>query len=509
MTKLFSNKLALIFMGLLIAFCHLGTARAQTARRGSLAGAKPRQAGEPTRQRQSVVKPSAESSNIVARIGDYAITGQELEKRLMTELHPRGYDSYDEQAEPVDAETVLMKMIAEKAMVSEARKQDYLKDETFGKSIKRFKETQLKNLLLQKQLLPKLTVTESEIKQKMKADPKLDRARAEAMLKSTKARSLFDQYYRQIYRKLHVKKLSNNFPKAVQIHQRLLTKPKKPHKVPFIRIYQIKEELTPEEKNIVLAEYDNGKVTLKDWFDTLCNLFSPPSRPRNLNTPKGVEQLLERVLTVPLLVSEAKSLGFDKDKNLLKQVREYEDGRLLSKVKSEKYKEIKEPTTDEIMIYFGKNMEAFRTDRTLKIDLIWCQDLKTARQVKAELDGGKDFESVRQKYSLEKKGKPFKTSPSGEGLFWKDLWKGDPNDIVGPVKGFHRGDIKWRIIKILEKNPGKVKGYSSDIEQRIKERIVNEQRNALLAKYGNELLKKYPYKVYTEQIKDIDPLDIP
>ncbi len=497
MTKLFSfsNKLALAFIGLLIVFCHLGSARAQTA-------------GEPIRQRQPVVKPSAEPSNIVARTGDYVITKQELEKRLMMELYPRGYDSYDKQAEPLDAETVLMKMIAEKAMVSDARKLGFLKDESLGTSIKRFKEKRLSNLLLQKQLLPKLIVTESEIKQKMKADPKLDRARAEAMLKNTKARSLFDQYYRQILQKFHVKKLSNNFPKAVQIHQRLLTKPKKPRKVPFIRIYQIKEELTPEEKNIVLATFDNGKITLKNWFETLCE-SSPPSRPRNLNTPKGVEQLLERALSMPLLVSEAKSLGFDKDKNLLKQVREYEDGRLLSKVKSEKYKEIKEPTIDEIMIYFGKNMEAFRTDRTLKIDLIWCQDLKTARQAKTELDGGKDFESVRQKYSLEKKGKPFKTYPSGEGLFWKDLWKGDPNDIVGPVKGFHRRDIKWRIVKILEKNPGKVKGYSSDIERRVRERIVNEQRDALLAKYGNELLKKYPYKVYTQKIKDIDPLDIP
>ncbi|MCH7558349.1 MAG: peptidyl-prolyl cis-trans isomerase [Planctomycetes bacterium] len=504
MTKLFSNKLALIFMGLLIVFCHLGAARAQTA-------------GEPIRQRQPVVKPSAEPSNIVARAGDYVITKQELEKRLMMELYPRGYDSYNEQAEPVDAETVLMKMIAEKAMVRDARKLGFLKDETFGASITRFKERRLSNLLLQKQLQPKLTVTESEIKQKMKADPKLDRARAEAMLKNTKGRRLYDQYYKQIYQKFHVKKLSNNFPKAVQIHQRLLTKPKKPRKAPFIRIYQIKEELTPEEKNIVLATFsaspqdDNGKITkitLKDWFDTLCE-SSPPSRPRNLNTPKGVEQLLERALRMPLLVSEAKSLGFDKDKNLLKKVREYEDRGLLSKVKSEKDKEIKEPTIDEIMIYFGKNMEAFRTGRTLKIDLIWCQDLKTARQAKAELDGGKDFESVRQKYSLEKKGKPFNTSPSGEGLFWKDLWKGDPNDIVGPVKGFYRRDIKWRIVKILEKNPGKVKGYSSDIERRVKERLVNEQRDAILAKYGDELLKKYPYKIYTEKIKDIDPLDIP
>jgi len=500
MKKLFSSKLALAFLGLSIAHCQMLVARAQT---------KVGRAGETSPQRQSVVESSAEPSNIVvASIGDYVITKQELEKRLMTELYPRGYDNYNEQAEPADAEKVLMKMIAEKAMVSEARKLGFLKDESLAKQIKQFKDKRLANLLLQKQLQPKLTVTESEIQQKMKADPKLDRARAEAMLKNAKSRMLFNQYYKQICQKFNMTKKSENYLKAARIHQRLLTKPKKPRKVPFIRISQVKEELTQEEKNIVLATFDNGKITLKDWFDTLCN-SAPPSRPKDLNTPRGIDRLLEMALRMPLLVSEAGSLGLDNDKNLLKQVRDYEDTRLLSKVRSEKYKEIKEPTTEQIMLYFGKNREIFRTDRTLKIDLIWCQDLKTARQAKAELDSDKDFESVRQKYSLQKKGKPFNTYPSGEGLFWKDLWKGDPNDILGPVKGFYQNSIKWRIIKILEKNPGKVKGYSDNMGQRVKERIVSEQRDALLAKHGNELLKKYPYKVYTEKIKDIDPLDIP
>jgi len=495
MMKLLLNKLALAFMGLLIAFCYLGITRAQTA-------------SAPIRHKQPVVRPAGQTPNIVGRIGDYVITKQELEKRLMMELRPRGYDSYNEQTEPVDAETLLKKMIAEYAMITEARKQGYLKDETLDALIKRYKDRRLANLLLQKQLAPKLTVTESEIQQKMKADPKLDRARAEAMLKNTKGRSLFEQYYRQIYQKFHVKKLSNNLLKAAQIHQRLLYSPKKPRKVGFIRTYQVKDEMTPEEKNIVLAEYDNGKVTLKDWFDTLCNM-APPGRPRDLNTPKGVEQLLERTLQMPLLVSEARSLGFNKDENLLKQVREYEDSRLLSKVESEKYKEVKEPTTDQTIIYYDKNKELFRTDRTLKIDLIWCEDLKTARKAKADLDSGKDFELVRQKYSLEKKGKPFNTYPSGEGFFWKDLWKGDPNDILGPIKGFYQNNVKWRIVKILEKKPGKVKGYSTDMERRVKERMLSEQREALLAQYSNELLKKYLYKIYTERIKEIDPLDIP
>jgi len=303
--------------------------------------------------------------------------------------------------------------------------------------------------------------------------------------------------------------VSDNFPKAAQIHHRLLLRPQKPRKVGFIRISQIKDELTPVEKNIALATFDHGTITLKDWFDALCEL-SPPSRPRDLNTQQGVEQLLDRALRTPILVSEAGLLGLDKDENLLKQVKEYEDRILLNKIRSEKIKDIRGPIAEEqIIAYFNKNKETFGTQNTLKIDQIWCQDLKTARKAKAELDNGKDLESVRQTYSLEKKPNPFNTSRSSEGLFFKDLWKGNPNEVVGPIKGFHTDGIKWRIVKILEKTPGKVKEYSTDMKNMIESKMLNEQRNEAMEKYRKELLEKYSYEIYDERIKDIDPLDIP
>jgi hypothetical protein len=499
MMKLSFNKQTLTFIGLLTIFCTFCLAKAQEprVRTGRSAASSP-----------SAVKPAEKPPIIVASIGNYDITKQELEDRLMREIRPYDFGNYNEVPEPVTTEKVLLKMIAEKAMVIEARKGDYLEDESLKSVIQRYTDRQLVNLLLQKQLQPRLIVTEAEIEKRMKADPKLTRERAEATIKNLKARILFSQYYNHIYRKFHAKKMTENFPKVVEIHQRLLTKPVKPRTGNFIRIAQIKEELTPQEKEMVLVTFDKGKVTLKDWFDALTEM-APPSRPKNLDTVQGVEALLDRVLSKPLLLAEALQLGVDKDKDYMIKARDYEDSRLLSKVRSEKYSQVKQPTKEEIMIYFSKNREVFRKNKTLKIDLIWCQDLKTARQAKAELDEGKDFEQIKQKYSLEKKIKPFNTYPGGEGLFWKDLWKGDPNDIVGPVKGFYRTGVKWRLVKILEKNPGELTGYSDDMESRVRDKMMSEQREAVLEQYANELLKKHTYQIYANKIKDIDPLDIP
>jgi hypothetical protein len=341
----------------------------------------------------------------------------------------------------------------------------------------------------------------------MRANPKLDKARAKAMVEGAKTNMMLDQYYKQIYGKSGVKKLSQNFPRVIQIHDRLLHSQKQPPKKSWIQTTQVREELTQSEKDIVLAQYNAGKITLKDWFEALCDIV-PPRRPRNLNTPNGVDQLLERALRMPLLVAEAKALKLDRNKDFLKQVRDHEDRKLLSEVMTVKRKELKEPTTEQIIAYFAKNREAFGTAKSLKIDLIWCQDLQTAKLARAALDSGKDFDAVRQQYSLEKEGKSFTTHPGSEGLFWKDLWAGNPNQIIGPVKGFYRQGISWRIVKILEKAPGKETPYSSNTERQVKSRMMAKQSKAFIDQYGKELLKKYPYQIYPDEIKDINPLDI-
>jgi hypothetical protein len=426
----------------------------------------------------------------------------------MMEISPKPYDS-GISTEITDAKTVLMKMIAEKAMVIEARKQNLQEDETMQAVLKQYREKRLANLLLGNHIKGKINITDSEIDEKMKSDPKLDRVRAKAMLAREKSGELVGQYYNELYKKLHVQKQNDNFYKTAQIHQRLLLNPKEPRKAVFIRINQVKNELTPEEKNIVLATYDNGKITLKDWFDALCEL-SPPSRPRDLHTPQGVERLLERALRMPIFVAEAKSYGFDKDENLVKQVTEYEDGILLNKATREQTKDIKGPIPDEqIVEYFNKNKGLFGTQDTLKIDQIWCQDIKTAQKAKAELDNGKDFEAVKKSYSLEKESIPFHTSFNSEGIFFKDLWKPEPNEVVGPTKGFHRDGIKWRIVKILEKTPATVTEYSADNKRRIESKMMEEQRSTTLEKYRKDLLEKYSYEIYADKIRDIDPLDIP
>jgi len=451
------------------------------------------------------VSPAPESAQVVAQIGDYVITKDELRQRLLSEIRPRGDE--DTAKEPVTAEAVLRTMIAEKAMMMEGRKQGLLNDPILKAYIDRTRQRKLVGLLLTDYLEKTLSVRDAEIDQAVKANPKLSREQAKVRVQQAKARPLLERYYGQLAQKFHVKKVKDNFAKVSAIHNRLLHKPAQARRESWIKNAQVREELTPAEKELALATYDGGKVTLEDWFKTLCDIV-PPRRPRDLGTAQGVEKLLENTLRPIIFAAEAKAQGYDKNKKLLREIKELEDRSLLGKVRGEKIRNVPEPNDAQIKAYFDANKEVFGKSASLKVDQFWCEDLKAAQKAKAMLAEGKDFAAVKEACAAEKSDRPSTLYASGEGVFWDELWKGDPNEVVGPVKGFYGTGIVWRLVKILEKTPAETQPYSDNIKSRVKWAIVAQRRQKILDAYEKELLEKYPHQLYAERIKDIDPLEV-
>lgn len=469
---------------------------------------------QPPKEPPVVEKPVG-LSTVVGKISDYVFTRGELEKRVLREVRANP-DEYVKEKGSVDTKAVLEKMIAEKAMIIDARQQNFLEVKDTKAKLKQFKDGRLATLLLRTELQEKAKVTDAEIDEKIASNPNLKRAQVKARLEKQKEMRLTNQFYEQLYEKLHVQKLKGNFARAARIHQRLLFAPREGQRIRYIKKKHVEEDLTPEEKNLVLATYENGKLTLEDWFYALCRP-APTKRPTDLHTAAGVERFLDRILRLPVFVTEAKLRGLDKDQGYVKQVRQQEDATLFRKAIVAKYEQVKKPTEEEITAYFNENKEKFRTPDRLKIDQIWCQDFKTAQKVKEQLRSGKDFESVKQEYSFAKKDKPVSISPSREGMLSKDLLNAEPNEIVGPMKGFYldRGKrplewhVKWRVVKVLQKKPGAARESAKGMEREVSRVMRHEQREAVLAKYRKELLQKYPYEIYSEKIKDINPLNIP
>ena len=309
----------------------------------------------------------------------------------MTEKR-RGRDIGEAPTQSVDAETVLLKMLGEKAMTLEGRSGNLLAGNS---RVKQFYDQMLVTQLLTNELSDKVKVTEAEIDQKLKSDPKLNRERAMSMLLNSKKRQAVDEYYEQVSKKLHTDKLRYNFPKVAQAYLRLKHRPQSPRNMWWIRHSQMDEELTQEEKNTPLVTYDGGRVTLMEWFEAL-NMIPPNKRPKDLNTVEGVERLLDDAMRMPVLSAEAQRQGLAKDPEFLKQIRGREDRILMSEMRSKLFADLASPTEQEVVEYFNQHRDEFKDPDQLRIDQIWFKDRATAAKAKSELDGGRAFESVKQ-----------------------------------------------------------------------------------------------------------------
>jgi len=460
------------------------------------------------RAQEPAQEPAADSAEVVAKIGDRAVTRAELEERLVREIRPHE-EEFPTESKPVTAEATLRVLLAEKAMSLEGRKLGYLQDDAIHQRMQDLEQNRLA-MMVQASLLPGPPAVEaSEVERLLKERPGLKREQATQIAQRDAALKIFYRFYNTLVEKFHLQKVRDNLATAAQIHQRLLLKPVEPRGPGefWIKNSQVRNELSEKEKNLVLATYEGGQFTLKDWFQTICNM-APPRRPTDLGTPAGVERLLDSALRLPIMVAEARTRGYEKDPRLCAEIRQSEDREMLYKVQEEKLKGAKEPTAEEIKAYFEKNQERFGQAAKVKISQIWCESLPVAQEIKAALDKGENFETLRKARSLQKEEEPHNVSAIGEGIFWADLWKADPNQTLGPMRGFYGSGVKWRIVRVLEKTPGKVQPYSEQLGNSVKWTLISEQRQRLLEEYQKELLAKYPHEIFADRIKGMDPLEI-
>jgi hypothetical protein len=452
----------------------------------------------------------------VATIGDYAITGDEFKKQVIREMQPNPYSGNPVRPAP-DLKAVIRQMLGEKAIILDARQRGVHQKEEIQLNLKRTREQQTIRKLIDVVVRPKVVVKDQDVNELLAKDPNLPRERARAIVLNQKGNAAVAEFYTQLTKDRHLKKAPENFAKTSAVNTRLLLRHRSGPQY-WILTEDVRNNIDPNEKALVLATFDGGAFTVKDFFEAILEM-SPPSRPKDLDTPQGVERFLDRLVSRPVLAAEAAARGYDKDPEVVKTLRRLEDEMVLGTERIEKMASVKEPNEQEVAAAYSKVKDTYAKNDSLKVDVIWCENRQAAAKAKADLDGGKDFKSVQTQYSIDspsrQTGRPT-GQPLGpaddymgqEGLFWQDLWKSEPNQVVGPVLGFRGGDLAWRLVKVLEKKEGKTVPAQNAMSM-LKSDLQEQRQKALMDKIASEMLQKFPYQINADRLAAFDPRNVP
>ena len=399
-------------------------------------------------------------------------------------------------------------MLREAAMVLDCRERGLLNDPSISWNLERDRASLLVNQLATSVIRDQVVVTDEQIEAQLSQTPDLARDRAKMMLENKAIRARINELTKELVEKLNVQKHQENIAKAAQIYRRLLYQPKmdRPSNTPWVLKQQILTEVEPNDAEMPLATFTGGRFTLLNLLQVIHGVI-PPKRPKNLITPQGVDSFVDQALNLPLLATYARSLGLDKDENVMRQIQDREDRALLGLIRQIRTKDLPRPTEDDIKAYFDRVKDTVKVGQTITAKTIWCPNRQAARTVRQMLDDGKPFDQIKaDNASDQDKTDTVTLSTQTEGTFWKDLWSAEPNTIVGPLPGFNQGQFQWRVVKILEKVDGKPLELNSNASDTISGQLFEKSRDAALRPYQDELLDKYQHQIFTDRLEFFNPL---
>ncbi len=232
------------------------------------------------------------------------------------------------------------------------------------------------------------------------------------------------------------------------------------------------------------------------------------------------ENVIERVLVNQDAKNQVSEVPREKVEEVLKQIKEqYKDEKEFEKDYDEEArkkllddieqqirveqrleaicKELPEPSKEEIEAFYNENAENFRTPEQLRVAHMvkyvnWQTDEAAAQQAlqqaKAELDGGKPFEAVVDRYT------DCGDAGGDLGMVTRGQMVEEFEDVIfnlseGQVSDIFRTRFGYHIAKVYSRKPSEIAGLD-EVKSHIVEALSQQKREKAIEQFVDELRSK-------------------
>jgi parvulin-like peptidyl-prolyl isomerase len=261
------------------------------------------------------------------------------------------------------------------------------------------------------------------------------------------------------------------------------------------------EDYTDEEKNIVLAKWDGGKVTLKGFIDLYLNHFD--AFRRRLADKNSFQKDVENTAFTELIAKDADRIGLFDEKDVKLELQEFSDQRLASEVEKKEVTDKAQPADDEIKKYYEEHKSEYLNPAEIEIWEVFVKNEKLAGKILGWAKTGKKIEDLAAKYSEDATAKKkngymgFKAEKR-YGDISKEAFKAGENKVIGPIKNRNG----FSVVKTGKLKPEMQRSYeeaSSQVKSKVRSTKLTERRKT----WEEELKNGNKVTIYTKLLKNI------
>lgn len=259
---------------------------------------------------------------------------------------------------------------------------------------------------------------------------------------------------------------------------------------------------TDDEKNIVLAEWDDGGILFKNILSRYKSNL--PRVLGALRDPKNLKREVQNLSLMSLALSEAKKMRLDEDEQITKTIKKFMEDRLAYLVEQKLVNDQVSFTDDDVHKFYDENPDQFMNPAKLEIWAITVKDEDLAKKIVNLANRGGNFESLAKKYSTDKYYKDkggylgFRTINS-RGTISRKAFEMEPNGkISNPIKYKN----EWAIVKtgaLQEKKIRPFQDVAKMVEGRLRNDLLKDRRNT----WKTELNDKYTVTIHKEVLNNI------
>lgn len=269
-------------------------------------------------------------------------------------------------------------------------------------------------------------------------------------------------------------------------------------------------DLKPEEEEPgtgpVVARIGGRSITRDQLERELDQL--PEAQRKIYEDPEKKREYLQSRLIEELFYDMALRKEYDKNKEIRKQVRDFEKMLLANRIMEEEVRRKVQVTPGDIELYYKAHPEEFTVPLTLRLAHIQVSTLEKAQEVKKNIDEGKPFEQAVAEFSEDAQTK---TRGGEVGILQegRDLVPGigpskeiadqlltlEENQVSAPIQGSNG----FHLFKVVQRTPGRLAPLEearSQAERQVWQRKARELQNDLLQR----LLKAENVKIFDQSL---------
>lgn len=258
---------------------------------------------------------------------------------------------------------------------------------------------------------------------------------------------------------------------------------------------------TAEERNMVVADYTGGKVTVADLDEKIGSRGAGA-----FMSAEDFKNVIDGII-IPLMLNErAKEKGLMSDPEVVKAGKQAMESKMVQMVRSTEIDDKLNFDDQTLLNYYNSNMTKYMNEAQVTIREIMVDDMKTAEDLLNKARKGANFKQLARKYTTRAaaKSQDGLLGPFGKNRYGKigreahNLEKGQ--FCEKPV----RMGKKYSIFRVEDKIPATQKTFEES-KREVERDYRNEKRKALEEEWLKKLREEIKVKIYEDNLRKALP----